>query len=321
MTRVGAANTRRNRWKIVGALASLVALVAVAVLIWLVIDELVDRPPTAADLTEQAGLVGTAELRVGVKDDIPGVAYRDPETGEFSGFDIDIAYMIAADLGFQPHQVRFMVIEDEDRPKMRARDGDKHITVHLVIAHYSINKTREDEARVSFSAPYLFTEQSVMTRRGHTPVHDMSDLAGRPVCTVSTSTSMSPAEEADADVMPKQNYAECLRGLRDGTFEAVTSDAAILAGFVAAEPEVFEHHDIGLALTESWGVNTGGNEALRTLVNMSLRCSLTDPNDRDWEDAYDKHLRPIEKVNLPQPVAIDEQPQVDEVNVRGTPCE
>jgi glutamate transport system substrate-binding protein len=321
MARVGATRDRTNRWKIVGAVASLVALVAVAALAWLVIDELADRPPTAADLTEQAGMVGKAELRVGVKADIPGIAYRDPETGEFSGFDIDIAYMIAADLGFQPHQVRFMVIEDEDRPKMRARDGDHHITVDLVIAHYSINKTREDEARVSFSAPYLFTEQSVITLRGHTAVHDLSALADRKVCTVSTSTSLGAAAEAGAKVERKQNHAECLRGLRDGEFEAVTSDAAILAGFVAAEPEVFEHHDIGLALTESWGVNTGGNEELRTLVNMSLRCSLTDPNDRDWEDAFDKHLRPLEKVNLPQPVAIDEQPHVGEVDVRGTPCD
>jgi glutamate transport system substrate-binding protein len=321
MTRAGAPRARKNRWRIVGAVASLGALVAVAGLGWLVIDELLDRPPTAADLTERAGLVGKAELLVGVKDDIPGIAYRDPETGEFSGFDIDVAYLVAADLGFQPHQVRFMVIEDEDRPKMRARDGDRHITVDLVVAHYSITDRREDEARVSFSAPYLYTEQSVMTRRGHSPVHDLSDLAGTKVCTVSTATSLEPAKEAGAEVVRKQNYAECLRGLRDGEFEAVTSDAAILAGFVAAEPDVFEHHDIGLALTESWGVNTGGNEELRTLVDMSLRCSLTDPDDRDWEDAYDEHLRPLEKVNLPQPVAIDEQPQVGEVNVRGTPCD
>ena len=42
----------------------------------------------------------------------------------WSGFDIDIAYMIAEDLGFRRDQVRFYGMESEDRARMQA-DADR----------------------------------------------------------------------------------------------------------------------------------------------------------------------------------------------------
>ena len=44
---------------------------------------------------------GWTELAIGVKDDQPGVAYYNTKEHRWSGFDIDIAYMIAEDLGFR----------------------------------------------------------------------------------------------------------------------------------------------------------------------------------------------------------------------------
>lgn len=302
--------------------ATLVAFtVVVALAVGLLLYLVWQNVPTEDDLKEQAGLIGKPELLIGVKDDIPNVAYRDPITGQYSGFDIDIAYLVAADLGFRPHEVRFLTIEDEDRNRMRARDGDRHRTVDIVIATYSVTVERELEREVSFSDPYLNTEQSVMTRRGHTSVQDLTDLTGKKVCTISTSTSQVPAADAGALMVHKNKISDCLPGLRNGEYEAITSDATLLAGFVAAEPEVFQHHDIGLSTPESWGVNTGGKEELRTLVNLSLYRSLHDPRDRRWEDAYDRHLRPLEQASLPQPVAIDNQPDVREVEVRQWPWE
>jgi glutamate transport system substrate-binding protein len=301
----------------------LAAVVTVVVLVLVAIAYYLWWPtsPSESELKEQAGLTGRSDLLIGVKDDIPGVAYRNPNTGQYSGFDIDIAYLIAADLGFQQHEVRFLTIEDEDRNRGRARDGDRHVTVDLVIAHYSVTPKREEEPTVSFSDPYLATEQSVITRLGHLTVQHLRDLRGKKVCTVSTSTSETPAVQEGVDIIPRSNHGECLRGLRDGAFDAVTSDAAILAGFVAAEPEVFVHHDIGLDAQELWGVNTVGNEALRALVNLSLYRSRYDPGDRRWEDAYDRHLRPLERASVPQPVAIDEQLDVKEVDIRQWPWE
>lgn len=318
-------DTVRNRFRRLKPSKSVVRLIAFVVVVALAIGVTLylvwQNRPTKEDLLEQAGMIGKAELLVGVKDDIPGVAFKDPQSGVFSGFDIDIAYLVAADLGFRPNEVRFLMIEDEDRSRMRASDGQAYRTVDLVIASYSITAEREAERGVSFSDPYLVTEQSVVTLTGHPPIQHLSDLRDKDVCTISTSTSNVQGNNAGAKMVQRKTLSQCFDGLRRREFPAVTSDAAILAGFVDKEPEVFRHHDIGLSDSESWGVNTGGNEALRTLVNLSLYRSLHDPQDKRWEDAYDKHLRPLEAKSLPQPVAIDRQPEVDEVEVRQWPWE
>lgn len=129
---------------------------------------------------------------------MPGVSLQDPATGAFSGFDIDIGYLIAADLGFRPHEVRFLPLENEDRNRMYARDGNGYRTVDLVIATYSITEQRARDPNVRFSSPYLNTEQSVMTLAAKPPVQDLSDLRDKPVCTITitTSTSRNPAAEA-----------------------------------------------------------------------------------------------------------------------------
>jgi glutamate transport system substrate-binding protein len=297
---------------VVLALAAVVAVVAVVGI----------GPPSEDELRGRAGLIGKAELLIGVKDDQPGTSLRDERTGQFSGFDIDIALMVAGELGFRPSEVRFVPVESEDRASRQARAADgRFVTVDLVIATYSITPAREADPNVTFSAPYLVTEQSVVTRAGHAPVDTLGDLAGRPVCSLATATSESPAGRAGVRLISKKRISECFTALRRGEVEAVTTDAAILAGFVAQTPTELVHHDIGLEQRESWGINVGPNEALLDLVNLALYRSRYDPRDRRWEDAYDRHLRPEQPDNLPQQVAIDEQPDVEKVEVREWPWE
>src|SRR5512142_2142486 len=302
-------------------LGALIGVLVVAVVVGVVIV-VRTGPPTRHDLLEQAGLIGKRELLVGVKDDQPGMELRDPRTGEYAGFDIEIAYMVAADLGFRRSEVKFVTIESEDRPKMQARTDDgQFVTVDLVIATYSITPEREALPLVSFSAPYLYTEQSVVTRPDHPPVDTLDDLRGRPVCTLATATSQGPLAAAGAQRVSKQRISECIPALLNGEVDAIETDAAILAGFVAADPTHLKHHDIGLDQQEEYGINTGGNEALRTLVNLSLYNSLHDPKDQRWEEAFDRYLRPEQPANLPQQVAVDQQPDVPKVSVRQWPWE
>jgi glutamate transport system substrate-binding protein len=316
---------RRNEWRrLVMRLVRLVAVVIVLVTAAVVaVVALVGvGPPSEQELRERAGLIGRRELLIGVKDDQPGTSLRDAGTGQFAGFDIDIALMIAAELGYRPSEVRFLPVESEDRASRQARSGDgRFVTVDLVVATYSITPQRESDPGVAFSAPYLITEQSVVTRSDHPAVDTLGDLAGRPVCSLATATSESPAGRAGVRLISKKRISECFTALGRGEVEAVTTDAAILAGFVAQAPGELKHHDIGLEQRESWGVNVGANEALRDLVNLALYRSRNDPADRRWEDAYDRHLRPEQPANLPQQVAIDQQPEVARVEIREWPWE
>jgi glutamate transport system substrate-binding protein len=306
-----------------GAMA--LRLIAVAVTLVLAIGiafvvVVLGGPPSVADLRRQAGLDGKRELLIGVKDDQPGVA--EFRARVWRGFDIDVAYLIGEDLGFRRGEIRFLSIESEDRARMQAADADgTRVGVDMVIASYSITPDRAAMPGVRFSAPYLYTEQSVVTAKNHTPVSTMRDLKGKQVCSLAASTSEKLPENEGALVSSRKKISECFQGLDRGEFDAVTTDAAILAGYRARYPDKYRHWDIGSDRIEAWGVNVGENPALLKLVNLALYRSREDPLDNRWEEAFDRNFRTEERINLPAPIAVGQQPLVTEPDVRQWPWE
>ncbi|GAT66765.1 transporter substrate-binding domain-containing protein [Planomonospora sp. ID91781] len=302
--------------RLAGWLAAVMAAVVVAG--WAVWET---GPPTEAELLEQAGLNGRRSLLVGVKDDTPGIALRKPD-GTYEGFDIQIALMIAADLGFRASEVEFLSIETEDRARMTARNAaGQHVKVDLVVATFSVTPARSANRAIGFSAPYLETQQSVITRKGHPDITSLTQLRGKKVCTLAASTSETEIDRAGAEVTRKNRISDCVTGLKTKEYEAVTTDTAILAGFVAEEPGLLEHHDIGLETSEQWAVNAGANGALRTLVDLSLHRSATDPQDMRWEEAYERFVTPMQAHNPREQIAGRTQPAVPEPDVRRWPWE
>lgn len=285
---------------------------------------LVGGPPTVAELREQAGVDDWTELRIGVKDDQYGTAYYDPANRQWSGFDIDIAYMIAEDLGFRRSDVRFYGLESEDRARMQATDPaapNKRVGVQLVIASYSITATREAMTGVTFSQGYLDTEQSVIAAKGHPPISSMEDLAGKRVCTLSTATSKSALENFRAEITQKNRVRECFAALDAGDVEAISTDAAILAGWKWKFPDRYEHFDLGVDATERWGVNVGENTALKKLVDLTLYRSWADPEDNRWEEAFEDNFQVEVAANRDTPIAVGVQPPVERPDVRWMPWE
>lgn len=285
----------------------------------------VGGPPSIADLRAQAGVDSWPVLDVGVKDDQYGTAYYDPKTKIWAGFDIDIAYMIAEDLGFTRDQVRFYGMESEDRARMQANDANgKRVPVKMVIASYSITADRK-AAGVNFSQEYLDTEQSVITLKvqgkSHAPVSALQDLKDQRVCTLSTSTSESALDKAGAKIFRKNRVRECFAMMDRGEVDAVSTDAAILAGWKAKFPDKYDHWDLGLDAVERWGVNVGNNPALKELVDVTLYRSYADPHDERWEKAYQNNLQVETAENKNTPIAVAEQPRVIRPDVRELPWE
>jgi glutamate transport system substrate-binding protein len=176
-------------------------------------------------------------------------------------------------------------------------------------------------AGVTFSGPYLYTEQSVLTLKGHSAVTTLKDLKDKQVCSLSTSTSLSQPEQAGAIMRSKNLVSECVAELREHKVEAVTTDAAILAGYKDRFPGEFDHWDLGLDATEAWGVNVGENPALKKLVDLTLYRSLKDPKDDRWEEAFKNNLQTEVKANGNTPIAVAAQPSVDKPYIRDLPWE
>ncbi|MGV9210470.1 transporter substrate-binding domain-containing protein [Micromonospora sp. RB23] len=322
--------TRTRQIRLVGLVVALAVLAAALVPIVLAMG-----PPTRDELLEDAQLKGKQQLIIGVKDDQPGISQRLPNN-VWKGFDVDIAYMIASYLGFDHSQVRFVPIESEDRARRQAQDGEGFVTVDLVIASYSINDKRREEGAV-FSAAYLHTEQSVVTLKDFKgQVSSLEDLRGLTVCSLTTSTSIQRLAEAGATPVGRNRISECIQEMYDGKVQAVTTDAAILAGFVTGDQpgddgqrfpvtlknvKPLRHWDIGSSPQERWGVNTGPNKALLDLVDLALYESAKDEENSAWENAFNANLRWQQGYNLPQPVAEQQQPDPRKVEVRQWPWE
>jgi glutamate transport system substrate-binding protein len=313
------AMTRRdNRFK-VWRLAGLGLLIVLTLVISLG-RLLIGGPSSVAELRAEAGVDDWTVLSIGVKDDQYGTAYYDGKT--WSGFDIDIAYMIAADLGFRRDDVRFYGLESEDRARMQATDPvtRDRVPVQLVIASYSITERRKQEG-VHFSEPYLYTEQSVITLTGHAPVVALNDLKNKRVCSLSTSTSQSALTEIGAVVTQKNRVRECFEALDRNEVEAVSTDAAILAGWKSKFPAKYEHWDLGLEANERWGVNVGENPALEKLVNLTLYRSWADPEDDRWEKAYEANLLTQIDPEKKTAIAVGQQPPAKRPEIGWQPWE
>ncbi|MFC4064778.1 transporter substrate-binding domain-containing protein [Actinoplanes subglobosus] len=316
-----AAITRRDNQFKVWRLAGLGLLIVLTLTVALV-RLLIGGPESVAELRAKSGVDSWTTLAIGVKDDQYGTAFYDQATKTWSGFDIDIAYMIAADLGFRRDDVRFYGLESEDRARMQATDpaDGKRVPVQLVIASYSITEERK-KAGVHFSEPYLYTEQSVITLKGHRSVVALKDLEGQRVCTLSTSTSESALSKAMAIVTQKNRVGECFEALDRNEVEAVSTDAAILAGWQHKFPQKYEHWDLGLEANERWGVNVGENPALEKLVNLTLYRSYADPEDDRWEKAYEQNLQTQIDPVKDTPIAVGQQPPAQRPDISWLPWE
>ena len=97
-------------------------------------------------------------LIIGVKEDQPNLGYRDPTTGQFSGFDIEIARCIATGLGFDVARIEYKAI-----PSANREDEISAGNIDYYVGTYSITDSRKE--RISFAGPYFIAGQDLLVRK------------------------------------------------------------------------------------------------------------------------------------------------------------
>ncbi|MCT9929861.1 transporter substrate-binding domain-containing protein [Planotetraspora sp. A-T 1434] len=173
------------------------------------------------------------QIRAGVDQTLTRMSYRDPATGEYRGFDIDILYEIAKEMfpGRNPRDVLvFVAITSEERQE-RLRDG----TVDIVADSMTATCDRAEE--VAFSTDYLDSGQTVLVR-GDSGYRGLKDLAGKPVCAATGTTSLEILRNRPEKPVPVgvPNWTDCLVMLQQRQVEAVSTDHNILLGLQDLDP-------------------------------------------------------------------------------------
>ena len=185
---------------------------------------------TAMDRIAQRG-----SIRIGAKKDQPGVGFQEPGADAPAGFDIEIAKIVAGELGIEPGGIEWVETVSKNREPF-LQNG----TVDLVVASYSITDERREI--VGQAGPSYVTGQQLLVREEDKDAVDgPRKLGGRKVCSVTGSTSIKTVEEEyGAEPAPFATYSECVQQLLNGQVDAVTTDGAILLGYAAQQPEELE---------------------------------------------------------------------------------
>ncbi len=250
-------------------------------------DVSLEGSPTFDAMTERGGVV------IGVKNDQPNLGFEDATTGDRSGFDVEVARWIAASLGFDEDQIDYVTIPSANREQALV-NGD----IDYYVGTYSITDSRKEQ--IDFAGPYFITGQGLLVAADNEDINGPDDLGGKVVCSVTGSTSLQRIrdEYPDAETTEFETYSACIEQLKNGQVDAITTDEAILAGYVQQDPEELKLAGEPFS-EERYGVGIAkGDTALQEHINTLF----TDGGDI-WQAIFD--------ANLAESGIEGEQPAVD----------
>jgi glutamate transport system substrate-binding protein len=212
----------------------------------------------------------TDHLTIGIRFDAPGLSEHTID-GRFVGFDVDVATFVASELGVPAKDITWR----ETTSATRETDLTSG-AVDLVVASYSITDKRKQV--VSFAGPYFTTGQDLLVRRTSADIAGPEALNGRRLCSVTGSTPAQQVKDKYAQavqLVEYPRYSDCVTALLAGQIDAVTTDAVILAGYVARDPELLkivgkpfskESYGVGLRKDDTQGV-AAVDDAIRKMIS------------------------------------------------------
>lgn len=232
-------------------------------------------------------------LNVGVDDNTYLWGYRDPATGQLTGFDIDMLDQVAEAIfgPSYPQHIHYTIVPNADR----VQDVQKGL-VDIVAETMTINCAREKD--VDFSTVYYEAGQEILVPVNST-ITGPQDLAGKRVCAANGSTSLqnlvAPDMPEHIQLWGVNNETDCLVMLQQGQVDAISTDDAILLGLAAQDPNVkvlgppFSSEPYGMAISKA-------HPDFTSFVNGVL---ATVRANGTWAQIYDRWL--MKYTNTPAP--------------------
>lgn len=255
-------------------------------------------------------------LRIGVRETLPYLSYRDPNNGVRSGFEIEIARALAADLGFTDDRIDWVTVTNVQNRMhvLQANQAD------MVLASLTIRPERP----VEFAGPYQLVPQAVLVNKKRTKrMETITDLRSPDVfvCTGIGSTSAQALDTKGIRLELVDNGPQCVDGMKAGKYDAYSSDLPILASVVASDPDRFEILDIIVSDTEERiGVAVPkGDTALRDLVAYFLNRWLRGTQPSPWMLAYDRTIGPYLNPKYRSQPLVDNPPDLVDYDSKVRP--
>ncbi|HTJ71917.1 MAG TPA: transporter substrate-binding domain-containing protein [Actinospica sp.] len=238
------------------------------------------QSPTWQRMKNRNGSAG--QIIIGVKADQPGLGFFNTSTNSYSGFDILIAQMVAAGLGFSASQIQFSPVASQDRETELANG-----TVDLVVASYSY--TADRAKLVDFAGPYFTTPEALLVpRNGGTSITSLDSVTGTTrVCEVSNSTQLGSVTLQNPVV--RNTYGECVSALKSNQADVIYTDYALLLGYASQDPQSLKLIDTH-ADTQYYGIGLPlGDSLLQSTINGLLQTAISNGT---WRAIFNSTLAP-----------------------------
>lgn len=201
-------------------------------------------------------IINRGVLKVGVKVDVPGFGYLNPDTNEMEGLEIDIAKALAKKLLGDESKIEYQAVTAKTRGPLL--DNNE---VDIIIATFTI--TEERKLSYNFTTPY-FTDGIGFLVKKSLGAATIFDLDGKTIGVAQTATTKDSLTEKAEELginfkfLEFASYPELKTALTSGRIDAFSVDKSILLGYVDDNTmilsETFKPQEYGIASKLS---NTG----------------------------------------------------------------
>lgn len=191
----------------------------------------VAKDPQFKSGTTMAKLHNAGKITIGTKYQQPLFGLKGLD-GKPKGFDVEIAKIIAGDLGIAPDDIKWVKTTSDHR-----EEYIKQGKIDMAVATYTINDERRKQ--VSFAGPYYNAGQDIMVMKDNNKIKgpkSLKSIDGK-VCSVKGSTSAENLRDYvnDDKLVLFDAYQKCANAMRTGQVKAVSTDNAILLGLISKD--------------------------------------------------------------------------------------
>ncbi|WP_394523567.1 transporter substrate-binding domain-containing protein [Lacrimispora sp. JR3] len=235
-------------------------------------------------------IIDRGTLKVGCKSDIPKFSLQNTATGEYEGFEDDLAYEIAGSIfgvtaaeAKEKKLVEFQGVTAKTRGPL-LENGE----IDLVIATFTITPERKET--YNFSTPY-YTDAVGLLVNKDSGISSIEGLDGKIIGVAQSATTKEGfkkyVEEKGIKVNPQfqefDGYPALAQALATKQIDCFSVDRAILSGYVNDKNQILEdrfaEQDYGVASAKE---NTG----LAAVVEEKITSMISDGSMKKLQDQW-----------------------------------
>lgn len=199
-------------------------------------DSNVSSSAAATDDQSWEKVESAGALVLGLDDAFPPMGYKDTETGDIIGFDIDIAKEVCSRLGIE---LKLQPI-DWNNKQSELENGNVDCLWN------GFSKTPERDEQFNLSIPYMKNEQIILVKTD-SDYQTLEDLAGKTIGVQADSSAESALEAEEnkefkdslGEIVKIEDYAMAVLEIQNGTIDAISIDEVVARFYLNNDPDAY----------------------------------------------------------------------------------